>query len=213
MQKIVLLIFVLCISLFTFSQNQKGSVTLSIINDQKAPLENVTVELLRSKDSALVKAALSDKSGTASFENIALGTYLAKATMVGYLPRHTTSFSLSEEQATIQLPTLIMTAAADNHMQGVTVATKKPFIQKLSDRIVVNVENSIIGAGSSALDVLERSPGVTVDQNDAISLRGRSGVIIMIDGKPTPMSGNDLANYLRGLPSNAIERIDIITNP
>ena len=78
---------------------------------------------------------------------------------------------------------------------------------------MVNVENSIVNAGSTALEVLERSPGVTVDQNDAISLRGRSGVIIMIDGKPTPMSGSDLANYLRGLPSNAIERIDIITNP
>jgi hypothetical protein len=98
-------------------------------------------------------------------------------------------------------------------MQGVTVTAKKPFIQKLADRIVVNVDNSIVSAGSSALDVLERSPGVTVDQNDAISLRGRAGVIIMIDGKPTPMSGADLANYLRGLPSNAIERIDIITNP
>ncbi|MBD0298021.1 MAG: carboxypeptidase regulatory-like domain-containing protein, partial [Flavisolibacter sp.] len=157
MQKIVLLIFVLCISLFTLSQDLKGSVTLSIINDQKAPLENVTVELLRSKDSALVKAALSDKSGTASFENIVLGTYLAKATIVGYSPRYTVTFSLSEEQPTVQLPALVMMAVSGNQMQGVTVATKKPFIQKLSDRIVVNVENSIIGAGSSALDVLERS--------------------------------------------------------
>src|SRR6186713_3575607 len=63
------------------------------------------------------------------------------------------------------------------------------------------------------MDVLERSPGVNVDQNDAISLRGRQGVIIMIDGKPTPMTGADLANYLRGLPSSAIERIEFITNP
>lgn len=90
---------------------------------------------------------------------------------------------------------------------------KKPFIQKLSDRIVVNVDNSIINAGSSAMEVLERSPGVNIDQNDIISLRGKQGVIIMIDGKPTAMSGSDLANYLRGLPSSAIERVDIITNP
>ncbi len=61
-----------------------------------------------------------------------------------------------------------------------------------------------MSAGSTALDVLERSPGITVDQNDAISLRGRAGVIIMIDGKPSPMTGADLANYLRGLPSNAM---------
>lgn len=63
------------------------------------------------------------------------------------------------------------------------------------------------------MDVLERSPGVSIDQNDVLGLRGRQGVIIMIDGKPSPMTGADLANYLRGLPSSAIERIEIITNP
>jgi hypothetical protein len=98
-------------------------------------------------------------------------------------------------------------------LSGVTVTARKPFIQKLTDRIVVNVESSIVSAGSSAMDVLERSPGVNIDQNDVISLRGRSGVIIMIDGKPTAMTGADLANYLRGLPAATIERIDIITNP
>ena len=98
-------------------------------------------------------------------------------------------------------------------MKEVVVEGKKPFIQKLTDRIVVNVDNSIISAGSSAMDVLERSPGVNIDQNDVISLRGKQGVIIMIDGKPTPMTGTDLANYLKGLPSSTIDRIDIITNP
>ncbi|HVF97404.1 MAG TPA: outer membrane beta-barrel family protein, partial [Flavisolibacter sp.] len=73
--------------------------------------------------------------------------------------------------------------------------------------------NSAVNAGSTAFDVLERSPGVTIDQNDAIALRGRQGVIIMVDGKPSPMSGADLANYLRGLPVGAIDRIEIITNP
>jgi outer membrane cobalamin receptor len=77
----------------------------------------------------------------------------------------------------------------------------------------VNVENSIVSAGSSAMDVLERSPGVSIDQNDVISLRGKQGVIVMIDGKPTPMTGADLATYLKGLPSATIERIEIITNP
>src|SRR5690606_3294889 len=98
-------------------------------------------------------------------------------------------------------------------IEGVTVTAQKPFIQKLTDRIVVNVDNSIVSAGSTAMDILERSPGVAIDQNESISLRGRSGVIIMIDGKPTPMSGNELGAYLRGLPSSAIERIDLITNP
>jgi hypothetical protein len=108
-------------------------------------------------------------------------------------------------------PLILIQSTAE--LANVTVNAKKPFIQRLTDRIVVNVESSIISAGSSAMDVLERSPGVSIDQNDAISLRGRAGVIIMIDGKPTAMTGADLANYLRSLPSSTIERIEIITNP
>ena len=113
----------------------------------------------------------------------------------------------------MELPSLKLQTVSAGQMQSVTVTGKKPFIQKLNDRIVVNVDNTVVNVGSAAMDVLERSPGVTIDQNDVISLRGRQGVIIMIDGKPSPMSGADLANYLRSLPSNAIDRIDIITNP
>jgi hypothetical protein len=191
----------------------RGKATITILNDQKQALENATVELLRSKDSTLVKTAITDKNGAAEIDNIALGTYIIRASMVNYAAAYSPSFDITTEQIAVILPSINMVPKASTEMQGVTVTARKPFIQKLSDRIVVNVENSIVSAGSSAMDVLERSPGVTIDQNDAIALRGRQGVVIFIDGKPTAMSGADLANYLRGLPSNAIERIDIITNP
>jgi iron complex outermembrane receptor protein len=198
---------------FAFAQVQKGKATVTILNDQKAAIENATVELLRSKDSGLVKTALSDKNGLAEFENIPFNSYITRVSSVGYANRYSEAFSLDETHASVTLNPVSLMAKAPGQLQGVTVSAKKPFIQRLNDRIVVNVDNSIVNAGSSALDVLERSPGVTVDQNDAISLRGRSGVIIMVDGKPTAMTGADLANYLKGLPSSAIERIDIITNP
>jgi outer membrane receptor protein involved in Fe transport len=200
-------------AVFAFGQTQKGKASVVIYNEQKNPVENATAELLRSTDSALVKAAITDKNGLAEFENISSGNYIIRTSMVGYATQYSSSFSINETQLTANLPALTLTAQTSTQIQGVTVTAKKPFIQKLNDRIVVNVESSIISAGSSAMDVLERSPGVTIDQNDIIALRGRQGVIIMIDGKPTPMTGTDLANYLRGLPSNAIERIDIITNP
>lgn len=193
-------------------QNSRGKVAVKVQNEQQVPIENATVEMLRAADSALVKIALTDKEGLAHFDNIVYGEYRVRISMQQYQPLYSVSFSVSAEQPNHQLEPLTvkpLTAV----LTGVTVTSRKPFIQKLSDRIVVNVENSIISAGSSALDVLERAPGVNVDQNDVISLRGRAGVIIMIDGKPTAMTGADLANYLRGLPSGAIERIDIITNP
>src|SRR6266496_1926328 len=195
-----------------FGQTSRGKVSVIIVNEQQSALENSNVELLRSKDSGLVKIAIDDKNGIAEFENIVFGNYLLRISMIGYDRQYSAGFSLSADQPLAELPKILLKQSSVE-MKEVTVTGRKPFIQKLSDRIVVNVENSIVSAGSSAMDVLERSPGVNVDQNDVISLRGRQGVIIMIDGKPTPMSGADLANYLRGLPSSAIERIDIITNP
>ncbi|RYZ57224.1 MAG: TonB-dependent receptor, partial [Chitinophagaceae bacterium] len=120
-------------------------------------------------------------------------------------------FTVKENESASPSP--IHLTKTESEMQGVTVSARKPFIQRLNDRLIVNVDNSVVNAGSAAFDVLERSPGVTIDQNDNISLRGRQGVIIMIDGRVSPMTGADLANYLRGLPVNAIDRIEIITNP
>lgn len=213
MRRICLIVALVISVLSSFAQTAKGKATITITNDQNAALEGITVELLRSKDSGLVKTALTDKAGLAEFDNVKPGSYLVRAGGVSYATGYSAAFALSEEQPTASLPALSLGAKAATQMAGVTVTAKKPFIQKLNDRLVVNVESSIVGAGSSALDVLEQSPGVTVDQNDAISLRGRAGVIIMVDGKPSPMSAADLANYLRGLPANAIESIHIITNP
>ncbi|MEP7238659.1 MAG: outer membrane beta-barrel protein [Ferruginibacter sp.] len=192
--------------------NTRGNVSTTILSNQQAPVENATVELRKAKDSSLVKIALTDKSGKAEFENTRFSDYIIKVSAVNFTSRYSTAFTLSASQSTAKVPAITMQPGV-TQLGNVTVSAKKPFIQKLSDRIVVNVENSIVSAGSSAMDVLERSPGVNVDQNDNITLRGKSGVIIMVDGKPTPMTGADLANYLKGLPSSAIERIDIITNP
>ena len=189
-----------------------GSISVTIKNDSQSAIENATVELLKDKDSSLVKAAISNNNGIADFENIAFGKYLIRASSVNYVTKYSAPLELSNTDIKAKTFSIVLSVKTNN-LKEVVLEGKKPFIQKLSDRIVVNVDNSIINAGSSAMEVLERSPGVNVDQNDVISLRGKQGVIIMIDGKPTAMSGSDLANYLKGLPSSAIERLDIITNP
>jgi iron complex outermembrane receptor protein len=208
MRTLFLFVSLFLLSLGLYAQGEKGKLTLTI-QTARGPLDGATAELLRAKDSGRVKAAVADKAGVAEFENIAYGAYLLRVSGAGHQTRYS---PVQIDRAELTLPPLVLAEAAPS-MQGVTVSARKPFIQKLNDRLVVNVESSIVGAGASALDVLEQAPGVVVDQNDAISLRGRAGVIIMIDGKPSPMTGADLANYLRGLPTNAIERIDIITNP
>lgn len=212
MRRIAIFIFCVFSTLLSFSQEKSSIVSISITNESGAPIEGLTAELLNAKDSVLKKTVLSDQKGAILFDHLSAGSYLLKISGVGYKNYLSSSFQV-KDQDHIELTSIKMQNASSGQLQAVTVTGKKPFIQKLNDRIVVNVDNSVVNVGSAAMDVLERSPGVTIDQNDVISLRGKQGVIIMIDGKPSPMSGSDLANYLRSLPSNAIDRIDIITNP
>ncbi len=144
------------------------------------------------KDSSLVKVAMSDKNGVAEFENIPYGNYIIKAGVVNHSNSYSSSVTLSAEQSLVQTGTITIKQVS-KELEGVTVAAKKPFVQRLTDRIVVNVENSIVNAGATAMDVLERSPGVRVGQNDAISMAGKGGVIIMINGKQVPMSEKNSA--------------------
>ncbi|HEY2722548.1 MAG TPA: outer membrane beta-barrel protein, partial [Chitinophagaceae bacterium] len=212
MKKTAVLIAIVFFCFVGKTQSNHGKISIRIENDEHNPLESATVELLKSKDSSLVKVAITDKNGQSTFENIRFGNYLLRSSLVNYTTSYSSAFELSEARPTVVFPAMVL-LLAEKQMNNVTVVTRKPFIQKLNDRLVVNVESSPINAGSSAMDILERSPGITIDQNDVISMRGKQGVIIMIDGKLSPLSGQDLANYLRGLPSTAIERIDLITNP
>ena len=106
--------------------------------------------------------------------------YFLKISHVNHQPATSAKFEILDSFTIMQLPTIALKQSGK--LKEIEVVGKKPFIQKLSDRIVVNVDNSIVNAGSSAMEVLERSPGVSVDQNDVIGLRGRQGVIVMIDG-------------------------------
>jgi iron complex outermembrane recepter protein len=199
----------LCIAglmLFFLDAKAQESVRVQVVNEAGRGVGDATIELLKAEDSTLYKVGISDTAGTYMFEKVPQSAFIVKATSVNA----DIAFGTLKQGArsiTIPLKTTI------GHMQSVTVLSKKPFIQKMHDRLVVNVAGSIVASGSSALDILERSPGVTLDANENISLRGRPGVIIMIDGKQVNLSSADLVAYLKGMPSSMIERIDLITNP
>lgn len=193
------------------AQNDFASISGKVTGQNGEPLVGATLVLQDFESKQMVKGEATDENGNFLFENIAPGKYelsvqyLGFVTFVKEIPELATG-------ATLDLGTMALVAESTN-LSEVTVRSKVPFIEKKLDRLVVNVESGIIAAGSSAFDVLQRSPGVIINQNDAISLRSKQGVIIMLDGKPSPLSGPDLANMLRGLPANAIERVEIITNP
>ncbi len=197
------------LSLPIFCQSISGKVQES--NGQ--PLSFVNVLLLHSSDSSLVKGAVSDTLGNYAFYNIHQGSYLLSASMVGYKQGYLSPFNMPLSQTPLQLNNLTLAEDAQQ-LNEVVVIEKRPFVEQYMDRMVVNVANSIIASGSTALEVLEKSPGVTVDrQNDRLQLRGKDGVIVQIDGKQTYLSMPDVVALLRSMSSDNIDQIELITNP
>ena len=110
------------------------------------------------------------------------------------------------------MPDLSLEKAAGD-MKGVVVTARKPMVEVKADKTILNVEGTINATGSDALDLLRKSPGVTVDKDENLSLSGKNGVQVYLDGRPTPLSGSDLAGYLKSVQSSQIEAIELITNP
>ncbi len=207
-KRFVLLLFTL-LSFHAFSQSIKGRVQQ---RDGK-PLPFVNVLLLNSKDSTLIKGAASDTSGVYTINNISFGTYLLSASMIGYKQAYLPLIKITSQNP--ELEVAAFTLADDITQLGEVVITeKRPFVEQYIDRMVVNVANSIIASGSTALEILEKAPGVTVDrQNGMLQLRGKEGVIVQLDGKQTYMTMADLVTLLRTMPSDNIDQIELITNP
>lgn len=188
-----------------------GKITGSVQQTNK-PAEAATISLLRAKDSATVKLSVSNKEGAYSFENIALGKYLIGVTAVGFQKAYSAPFEIGESQLNVTVPQLNLLSAA-KAMNEVSVTAKRALVEQRIDRTIVNVDASITNTGTSALEVLEKAPGVSVDREGNISLKGKSGVMVMVDGRPTQMGGADLANLLRSMNSAQLDQIEIMTNP
>lgn len=192
------------------SDSAVATITGKVLDEKHQPLPGATVLLNEANTKQVVKGEVSDAAGIFLFDNLKAGNYSLTVQFVGY---ETYQLDLLEAAPGEQVELGGITLVSGSTLAEVTVRSKLPFIERKLDRLVVNVESGIIAAGSSAFDVLQRAPGVVISASDAISLRGKSGVIIMMDGKPSPLTGSDLANMLRGLPASAIDRIEIITNP
>ena len=191
----------------------EGTINGKVADDQQKPVEAATISLLNAKDSSLVRTAVTGKDGRFSFEHLKEGRYLVSVTAVGHSKALSKAVQINAvNESPVELEPLVLESAATG-LQAVSVVAKKPFIEQKADKMVVNVDASPSNAGSTAMDVLERSPGITIDKDDNISLKGKQGVTVMIDGKPTYLTSAQLASYLKGLPASALDQIEIMTNP
>ncbi|RYY82059.1 MAG: TonB-dependent receptor, partial [Chitinophagaceae bacterium] len=194
-------------ALLAFAGNAQVSGTVQDASGKAVP--GVTVSLLR--DSAtVVKLAVSREDGSFAFPAPAAGRYRVQASHVGFAPTASAPFEIASAPVTVPAVRL---AAASSEMAGVTIAARKPVVEVRADKMIINVEGTINATGNDALELLRKSPGVQVDKDDNLSVAGKNGVQVYVDGRPTPLTGTDLANYLKTLQSSQIENIEIITNP
>src|SRR5688572_21046984 len=210
--KALLIILVSTLSGYTFSQNNFGKIKGSCKDETKTPAEFVNVALYKSGDSSLVKVALSDEKGLFEFDNLGYNGYFLKVSGLSFETYVGPAFTVSAEKVLVDLGEIILKPASKSLVE-VTVTTDKQFIERKLDKLVVNVENSIVSAGNTVLEVLQRAPGVMVNEESDINMKGKSGVVVMIDGKPSPLSGTELISYLKTIPASNIQSIELISNP
>ncbi|MDP4259090.1 MAG: TonB-dependent receptor [Bacteroidota bacterium] len=199
-------------SITALAQQNPGKLTGTIQDGTHRAIQSATLTLLSAKDSSLVGRTASDKTGHFEFLSLPEGKYLLTATAVNHNSVHLPAAEISASAPSVDLKPIVLEQSA-KELAAIAVIGKKPFIEQKADRMVINVDASPSNAGSTAMDVLEKSPGVTVDKDDNISLKGKQGVMIMIDNKPTYLSAAQLASYLKSLPASAIDQIELMTNP
>lgn len=207
MKKIVL--FLMSLAVWESALNAQQA-TGKVKDAQGKGIEKATVSLLNEKDSTLAKLAVTNADGTYSF-SAANGKYLISASHIGFAIVYSTSFEITGS-GYVTVPDIIVNQKAAA-LTEVTVTSKKPMVEVKADKTILNVEGTINAMGTDALGLLRKSPGVMIDKDDHISLAGKNGVRIYIDGKPSPLTGADLANYLKSLQASQIEAIELITNP
>ena len=196
------------LSIFLASQNSVSGLVQDAAG-QAIPLANVI--LLNAADTSFERGAVVNEQGSYLFEKIVAGPYLIKVTAVGFNTVYTHVFRLTADRAVtmdaIQLEQGIT-------LGGVTLIGEKPVYEPKIDRLIINVSSIGLFAGITALDILERSTGINVDrQNGSISLLGKTGVNVMINGKLQYMPVSALLQFLDGTSSDNIERIELITTP
>src|SRR6266487_145898 len=188
-----------------------GNISGYVWASQK-PIEAATVFLLQTADSAVIKKTTTDNNGQFSFRETKDGKYLVAVQFVGFKSYYSEVFELNELAPIYKIKPIVLSPLSQQ-LNNVTVTSKKPFIEQKIDRTVVNVEASPANVGLSALEVLEKSPGVTVDKDGNVSLKGKQGVLILVDGRSTYLNEQDLANFLKNTPSANLDQIEIMTNP
>lgn len=188
------------------AQPLTGTVADSL---SRQALSFATVVLQSAADAKVLLSTVSDEQGAFRFEAVPAGRYMLMARYMGYKAAAPLALTVAADKPAT--PAAVLLAPDRKLLAGVTVTATKPFIEQRADKLVLNVAASPIAAGGTAYDVLGRAPGV-LEQGGGFVLRGKN-VTVLLDGKPTNLSGDELKTMLSAMPGNTLDKVEIIANP
>ncbi|MCX2430489.1 outer membrane beta-barrel protein [Pedobacter sp. GR22-10] len=202
----ILIVLLMLITVSTYAQNEL-SVSGKVLNLMNQPINGANVSMTSVADTSLILSAVTDINGNYAFNTVKRGMYKVMATSIGYesVYRNFNVDSATKAANIVLQPSVLA-------LNEVKITASKPLVEQKIDKTVVNVDAMLTASGGTALEVLEKSPGVIIGQNGSITLKGKA-TTIFIDDKPTYLSGQDLENYLRSLPSASLNQIELMTNP
>lgn len=189
-----------------WSQDIKGK----IVDKEQQPYLTGDLILLQAKDSAVAKYGFVATDGSYDFHQVASGTYMIKLED-GAIVSYSAPFN-HDEQNNTQVPDIVIAPLVEE-MDKVVFTYQRPLIEMKPDALVFNVDSTINAIGQNGLELLRKSPGVVLDKDENITMNGKNGVRVYIDGRISPLTGTELSEYLKTLQSNSIDAIEIISNP
>jgi outer membrane receptor protein involved in Fe transport len=218
MKRIIILLITGFLAANTYGQTssaplslaEKGTIKGCIKeNLNKTGLEYANIMLFSKLDSSLITGTITDKAGTFYLKDIPFGSYRLVAEFIGFKKFSLPELTVSRDNKNLELGDIFLEATAVE-LSEATVTAEKNLVNYMIDKKVVNIDKKLSAAGGNLVDALENTPSVQVDVDGNVSLRGSTNFTVLIDGKPTALSGNDA---LKQIPASAVANIEIITNP
>lgn len=199
------------ISLPAIAQPSDGSITGKVTDAGQKPVAAASVFLFRLPDSLKMANTITDSTGVFLFEGISSGKYTLLVSATGFKEASATlTYQTGQGKTEAAIPALEPVTA---ELNNVTVTGRRPPIEVFADKTVVNVEATLSNTGATALEVLEKSPGVTLDRDGNMRLRGKANPLVLIDGKPTYLAPAELVSLLNSMNASQLDQIELMTNP
>lgn len=193
-------------------QKDKGEIIGKVVDaSNESPAAFATVALMNA-DSSIASGVTADENGVFLMNNVVPGSYMLRITLLGYDTRFVPTVSVPIEASTTDLGVIRMTASVQN-LNEVTVRAEKTMIVSDIDKKIVNIGKDLLATSNNVSELLEKVPAVSLDENGTPLVRGKGSVVVLIDGKPSTLYGNDVATVLQSFPADLIERIEVMTTP